>query len=400
MPTFGQNFLQGFEVGRRARESREAAAREEEDRKLRQQALQLQLRAHKLDEAYRARGHAIDLAKMLEGTAGPRVQLPFMRSLGTPGPEVNVGHPAVGVPRVADPDTGQEILPAGSIQPRTSDEVLRAAIMQAREQASARADVEQAGMVPIGKVGVELGLDPGLRVSPDRLLTTAGGLAESREATRRHRERSGLPPRPSGPAGAGVDGESANRADYVADQVRTRRLKLSKLPAAEKRQVLESLQRRGLPLPRELSTVEEKAQGDAINALASLDRLEEMLAADDSLLWKKSLPSFVARAAGAGEYLAVEGEVTDVKSRLRTGAAITDFEQAFYRSQAPQPGDPQEIRQRKISHLRGFYLGLAGQPVVVRDPESGEAYEFDDLYDPKQRLGLRKAINAGAVIEY
>ena len=190
-------------------------------------------------------------------------------------------------------------------------------------------------------------------------------------------------------------------ADFLVESVLNRKVDLvgNELTKEEKAIVKQEFNRRGLQLPRALTTREKDAQPDAISALAAVDEIERIYN-DDSNILAKNLPSIFGRIAGASKFKTAISEATDVKTRIRTGAALNESEIAFYKAQAPQFGDTKEDVDYKLNQLRGFYLGMSGLPVTIINPGSGEAFTFQDLFEPQQRLGLRKAINEGYGVDY
>lgn len=193
---------------------------------------------------------------------------------------------------------------------------------------------------------------------------------------------------------------NSDEASYLADQVLSRSLPYQTLTADQKRSVTTALTQRGLAVPRKLTTKEIDAQGDAASALQAVDQIENLYNKDKSLLFKNELPGFLGRVAGASQFRNLVAEATDVKTRVRTGAALNDQEISFYAAQAPKIGDSDADVTTKLAQLRGLYLGASGLPVTVTNPQTGEAFTFQDLYVPQQRLGMRKAIDEGYTLDY
>jgi hypothetical protein len=196
---------------------------------------------------------------------------------------------------------------------------------------------------------------------------------------------------------------SSTDINYLTNQVLNRRLSMvgTSMTADEKTAVKQELARRGIPIPRELTVKEKNAQEDAIAGIAAVDQMEDLLAKDKNTLLKMKIPTATARSmAGVSEYETAAGELGDIKTRIRTGAALNEAEIAFYQSQLPIYGDDENAVKNKLNQLRGFYLGMAGLPVTIKDPETGVEVIFNDLFEQKQRLGLREAINNGYELIY
>src|SRR3990167_1070966 len=159
-------------------------------------------------------------------------------------------------------------------------------------------------------------------------------------------------------------------ADFLVESVLNRKVDLvgNELTKEEKAIVKQEFNRRGLQLPRALTTREKDAQPDAISALAAVDEIERIYN-DDSNILAKNLPSIFGRIAGASKFKTAISEATDVKTRIRTGAALNESEIAFYRAQAPQFGDTKDDVDYKVNQLRGFYLGMSGLPVTIVNPQ-------------------------------
>jgi hypothetical protein len=202
-------------------------------------------------------------------------------------------------------------------------------------------------------------------------------------------------------------GQDTTNISYLADQVLKRQISLesSALTKEEKSGIKSYLAQNGLNIPRKLTPVEQNAQQQATSGLSAVDRTRQILGADNNynkldMVFKASLPGFIANIAGAGELRQQLTELSDIITRIRTGAALNNEEIAIYQNYRPQIGDSPEQADLKLRQLEGFYLGISGLPVEVTNPTNGEVYVFQDLFDPKQRLGLREAINAGYKLNY
>lgn len=115
------------------------------------------------------------------------------------------------------------------------------------------------------------------------------------------------------------------------------------------------------PLSAEASKVIANAQG----GLESLGQLEQMIQSGGVPLgtvvpgrdWVGGLGASILGTSG---YDTAAKNVADVITRLRTGAAITESEEAFYKAQLPQAFDPPEVRAQKMDMFRNLFSRVAG----------------------------------------
>jgi len=121
----------------------------------------------------------------------------------------------------------------------------------------------------------------------------------------------------------------------------------------------------------------------AQSGLGAISQLEQMLAADPGVLQRSATPGqnlpviggLIRRGAGTGEYEATAQNILDTIARARTGAAMTEAEEAFYRRMLPQPGESPAAVQNKLQLLRGAlqpFTGYTGGAPVTPNPY--EAY--------------------------
>ena len=94
-----------------------------------------------------------------------------------------------------------------------------------------------------------------------------------------------------------------------------------------------------------------------------------MIQADPSVLVKGAIPGRL----GARSFHALRSEVTDVITRLRTGAALNENEEVFYSGQVPGALDlsePEAI-ETKLTVLEELFTGLgAGAAHSTASPTS------------------------------
>jgi hypothetical protein len=204
-------------------------------------------------------------------------------------------------------------------------------------------------------------------------------------------------------------GQNGNAGNVAADptatnlyqQLKTRSISFASLPADQKKLALSAFAARGETIPRELTSAEKTAQQSAISGLNAVDQIKTMFQQGNLPLTSDAIlgDSVFGRMAGNSQYTTLKKEAADVVTRIRTGAALNESEVSFYQGLLPKLGDSTADIQLKLNQLTGFYLGMSGLPVTVTDPQGG-SYQFDDLYNSQQRLGLRKAISSGYQLSY
>lgn len=189
---------------------------------------------------------------------------------------------------------------------------------------------------------------------------------------------------------------------FLIKGLQNRNIEFNSLPRAEKQSALAAFARQGIPFPRQLTTREENLRPEAISGLNAVQNIERMLEKNGGLPLLRSdyLPGFAARLLGASDYIRNASELTDVITRIRTGAALNDSEITFYANEAPKAGDSAADIINKLNHFKGLYLGTAGLPVTIFDPNNpNDKRTFNDLFDLKQRLDMREAISNGGIVE-
>lgn len=116
-----------------------------------------------------------------------------------------------------------------------------------------------------------------------------------------------------------------------------------------------------------LSAEASKVIANANSGLQSLQELEQIMQADPSVLQKTVIPGrsamggAIANAAGTASYDTAARNISDVITRLRTGAALTESEEKFYRSQLPQAFDSPEVVQQKLNMFRDLFSSVANR---------------------------------------
>lgn len=146
---------------------------------------------------------------------------------------------------------------------------------------------------------------------------------------------------------------------------------------------------------RSLNPTQLEAQTNANSALLSLQNLTNAIAKPEGGYSQGKLFNL-----GLGKVGFAERELRDVITRIRTGAALSENEESFYKKQVPRTVDSDETIQTKVNQLAAFYAGIAGSPVTLELPD-GNVVVADDMYDPETRTDVRQAIANGAnVISY
>lgn len=187
--------------------------------------------------------------------------------------------------------------------------------------------------------------------------------------------------------------QNKNDVEWLANQVINRKIDIkgNTLSREQKDAVSKYLSDNGIPLPRPLTVKEQNAVADAESGYTATIEAEQLWKQDPNLLLKNYLPGILGRAAGASTFRTYIQEMTDVKTRIRTGAALNNQEIAFYKNQAPILGDSKQDVQNKFNIMKSFYLGMRGEAVTLKSPD-GKLVQFNDLFDLKQREGVKKLI--------
>lgn len=100
-----------------------------------------------------------------------------------------------------------------------------------------------------------------------------------------------------------------------------------------------------------LSAAQQQLQTNAQSGLSAVGTLEGILSKDPLAPVKANLPI----VGGRSPYATAAREVTDVISRLRSGAALTEDEVKFYQTQLPQQFDSPETIQYKLNLFKNLF---------------------------------------------
>lgn len=390
---FAENFIRGYTMGTHAKLSKEREVREqqefEQNTEFRKQQLERQAKLDTLEAGSKKLSTQISLAQLQEGRPGP-TRPPGLEEFGSE-PGLQMPGPVVGQHPEQSLDLSFLGLPNQSVRPRTAEEVASTGLAQKVAEARAAQGVARAPTAITTPTAAKfLGVGVGDEVSPLELpvLTAAAG---ERAATGRANIAA---------AARKEDRENAlGDPDYLADQVLGRGIEFRSLTKDQKGAVTNVLSQRGMAIPRALTQTERNLGNNAISALNALDRMDTMLKRDPGLPIKETVPGIGGRLLGASEYRAARNEAVDVLARARTGAAMRPDEEAYYKTQTAQAGDAEDVIARKHMQLRALYLGLSGIPVKVIGPD-GTTVVYQDAYDQKQRLGIRKRIEQGWRLDY
>lgn len=131
-----------------------------------------------------------------------------------------------------------------------------------------------------------------------------------------------------------------------------------------------------------LSAEASKVMANAQSGLTSLDQVRSMLQSDPSLLGKTAVPfreqlgGLGAAALGTSSYDTAARNIADVITRLRTGAAITQNEESFYKSQLPQPFDPPETIQQKLQMFEDLFSSVASRKPSYSENSAADAMAY------------------------
>lgn len=192
-------------------------------------------------------------------------------------------------------------------------------------------------------------------------------------------------------------------AQYLAEAVLTRRTPYRELDRFQRASVTEVLADMGMPIPRELTAPEKANQQKAESALISTEAVQDIIAKNPQVLALAIVPGVLGGnlIPGVANLRFHLGEMMDVKTRDRTGAALNQMEIKFYGDQAPQPSDlvNPEVIQTKINHFIGLNLAQTGRPVKLTSPDGKDTFIVTDGYDPNQRAEMRRKINQSWKVE-
>lgn len=118
------------------------------------------------------------------------------------------------------------------------------------------------------------------------------------------------------------------------------------------------------PQQKPLSAESAKVVSNAQSGLQSLDALEAMIAEDGGVVSRAGIPGqgiaggLVGNALGTAGYNNLSRNMLDVITRLRTGAALTASEEAFYKQQLPQAFDRPDVIRQKLGLFRDLFSSV------------------------------------------
>lgn len=117
-----------------------------------------------------------------------------------------------------------------------------------------------------------------------------------------------------------------------------------------------------------LSAEASKTVGNANSGLTSIGQLESIIAGQGGGVSKATLVpgrdlfgNLGSNLLGTAEFDNASKNLADVITRLRTGAALTDQEEAFYKAQLPQAFDSPEVISQKLATFRDLFSSVANR---------------------------------------
>lgn len=110
-----------------------------------------------------------------------------------------------------------------------------------------------------------------------------------------------------------------------------------------------------------LGVAQQKDANNAMSALQDLQVIRSEITRDPRVAGKASLPfdSLTNRITGAGQFESAKNNVADALARLRTGAAITDFEFQQFSRLLPQSFDDPRLINDKLARLESLFARFA-----------------------------------------
>lgn len=408
MSDFTQSFLGGVAAGQQRKKLQQDQERQQEEFDLKKSILKHQMDKLKIEEKVKAREIALKEAESMKNFSGgmqpstdpagkPGSSIPgppapdqpvLFRKFNIPAvPEMGLGEMSVNAPTregdeksVLDRFNAQES--ARRALPPTQDQIIdnQRLQMQANDSREAKIQSLQIQMAQaqsaqdMRRLTAEIAKQ-NLEISRERLQIAKDTAAKQNDP-------------------------EADR--IVALAVLNRKLPYSQVDRFQRANVTKMIAQMGGSIPRDLTTAELQNQQKAESALISTEAVQDILKKSPQTLALAIVPGFVGNALpGVAQLRFHLGEMTDVKTRDRTGAALNQSEIAFYGAQAPKPEDllnPENI-QVKLNHFVGLNLAQTGRPVKLTSPDGKESFLVTDGYDPQQRAEMRRKINAKWTVE-
>lgn len=175
--------------------------------------------------------------------------------------------------------------------------------------------------------------------------------------------------------------------------------KIDDIPATGgvRNRVVEWFARNGQKVPRVLGAEQQKAASNANDGLMAVQTLTENIYNSDGTINRRALLAGETATVGIpiGTTATARKIAVDVIARIRTGAALTNSEERFYENQVPRVTDTDEQVTQKLNHLTTLYAGVAGTPIILQNPQTGEQFLADDMMSPAMRKEVRDAIADG-----
>lgn len=197
-----------------------------------------------------------------------------------------------------------------------------------------------------------------------------------------------------------IGGQAGDYAGYLYNQILSRQLELSSLPADEKKLALAMFAKMGTPIPRPLTTAQKTAADESISGLAAIEKAKMELQNSSSVVARSQFLGPLASVFGAGPYKQAIETAQGIFQKVQSGLAMTDSEREFYAGIIkPKVGESAEESRDRLNQFKGLFQGASGIPVQLYSPDGQNSVQFTDLFDGKERLQLRQYINNGWLFE-
>lgn len=186
-------------------------------------------------------------------------------------------------------------------------------------------------------------------------------------------------------------------AGYV-QQVQSGRMSLAEVPAAGgiRNSVVSWFNQSGTSVPRQLGAEAQKAAINANDGLLNVQTLQRNVFNSDGTINRAALVAGSTAGVGfpIGTTATAINSIVDVLARIRTGAALTTSEEAFYKKQLPGAFDTDAQIRQKVQNLTALFAGVSGTSITLQSPD-GMLFTADDMFNPDVRQQVRQALGEG-----
>lgn len=197
-----------------------------------------------------------------------------------------------------------------------------------------------------------------------------------------------------------IGGQAGDYAGYLYNQILSRQLELSSLPADEKKLALAMFAKMGTPIPRPLTLAQKTAADESIGGLAAIEKAKMEVQKSPGVVAKSQWLGPLATLAGAGAYKQAIETAQGQFQKVQSGLAMTDSEREFYAGIIkPKTGESAEGVRDRLNQFKALFQGASGIPVQLYSPDGQNSVQFTDLFDGKERLQLRQYVNNGWLFE-